>query len=460
MAKVFRLSRLLFFLALCTLGFLPSLISAQPAGGSGVIIITLDDAIDPNHARYLDRSLDRAEQEGARLVIIRVDTPGGLLSSMRDMVQRILEAKVPVATYVSPAGAHAGSAGAFIVAAGHIAAMAPGTNIGASSPVGGGGEDLPSTIKSKATNDAAALMRSIAEARGRNPAPLEAMVTGAASYTAKEALDGRILDLIATDANDLLAQIHGRTVPLAGGSQIALDTAGVSCIEPLRLCGQERLTWFERFIRFIADPNVTSLLLSFGSLGILIELYSPGLVIPGVAGAIMIALAFIAFGNLPVNWAGVGLVALGVILAAVELHLPGFGVFGVSAVLALIFGLLFLFAPFTGGTPNFSGPDIRVSPWLIGGVSGGIGALLIATGFLAVRGKRTSPERVIPSDARTVVGQTARVKRALDPVGTVYVADEEWSAEAVDRSHIERDVEVKVVSVEGLTLKVRPVQKG
>lgn len=458
--KLLRVSRSLLFLALCAFALLPSFVSAQSPGSPRVVVITLDDAIDPNHARYLDRGLDRAEKSGARLVIIRVDTPGGLVDSMRDMVTRILEATVPVVTYVSPQGARAGSAGAFVIAAGHIAAMAPTTNIGASSPVGGGGAELPQTIKDKATNDAAALMRSIAGTRGRNADLLERMVTKAASYSAKEALDGNIVNLIAADANDLLQQIHGRTVALADGRQVTLDTAGVSCLAPLRLCGNERLTWFERFIRFIADPNITSLLLSLGSLGLLIEMYSPGLVVPGVLGAVMLSLAFIAFGNLPVNWAGVGLVAVGVILAAVELHIPGFGVFGVSAIIAIVFGLLFLFAPFTGGLPDFSGPEIRVSPWLIGGIGGGIGALLIGTGFLALRGKSKSPERVTPSDARTVVGQVGRVKKALDPVGTIHVADEEWSAEAVDRSRIEEGRQVKVVSVEGLTLKVQPAKDG
>jgi len=451
MATWLRPLRLLFYLALIGAG----LAGAYPAGAQqegtapgSAVLIKLDGTIDPNHAKFLRRGIGQAADGGAQLIIVQIDTPGGLGSSMRDMVQTVLESKVPVVTFVSPQGAQAASAGTFVAAAGHVAAMAPGTNIGAASPISGTGEDLPPTLKSKATNDAAALIRSIAEQRGRNVEKLEDTVYKAASYSAQQAWELNVVDLIANDLADLLAKLDGRSVAV-DGRRVTLDTDGIRCDKPRVRCSTESLSFVERFIDVISDPNISSLLLTLGSLALLVEIFNPGLVAPGVFGVIALVLAFVSFGNLPVNWAGAGLVMFGAVLLFLELHVAGFGVLGVGGIISFILGIIFLFEPWAGDPPSISGPGVSPSPWVIGGLSGGFGALFGTLFLLAWRGKRAAAPGVSP-----LIGQTGRVSMALAPVGTVQLGGEMWSAEEENRLTVEAGEQVEVVAVEGLVLKV------
>jgi membrane-bound serine protease (ClpP class) len=446
-----RVLRVLLYLGMVLASLAPGFISAQ--GGERVYVLRIDGAIDPNSGRYLERGLRLAGEQGAALVVLEIDTPGGLVSAMRGMIEDILASPVPVVTYVSPAGAQAASAGAFIAAAGHIAAMAPGTNIGASTPVSGSGEDLPETLSNKATNDAAALIRSVAEARGRNVAQYEAMVRNAASFTVTEAVAQDIVDLSAADLQDLLQQVNGRAVQVSAGQSLTLSTAGVRCAEPFLGCAVVHKTPTERFLAIISDPNIAAILLTLGGLGLVMEFLNPGLLFPGIFGVILLALAFVALGNLPVNWAGVGLILFALVLFFLELQVSGVGVLGAGAVVSLLLGLLLLFSPFSPAPPNISAPRIQVSWWLVGAM-GGLAAAGVGTlAYLAWRGRREPP----PTAISVLVGMKGRVTRALDPVGEVYVAEQHWTAEEENRGEVMEGEQVEVVALDGLVAKVRRV---
>ncbi|MCZ6789517.1 MAG: nodulation protein NfeD, partial [Chloroflexi bacterium] len=307
-----------------------------------VLSLEVDGIITPVVERFIERAIERGEERDAELVLIHLDTPGGLLSSTRKIVEHLLNAEVPTAVYVSPRGAFAASAGTFITAAANFAVMAPGTNIGAASPVGSGGEELGETIKDKVTNDAAALMRSIADERGRNSDTLEETVLEATSYSAQEAVELNMVDFIADDLDDLLTQLHGREAVTPAGV-VVLNTRDVE-IEGFDM------SLVERFLQFLSDPNISFLLLSLGGLGIFVELLNPGLIVPGLVGIILLVLAFVTFGNLPVNWAGVVLILLAVALATLEYYVAGFGVLGVGAIICFVLGSLLLF--FHTGAPS------------------------------------------------------------------------------------------------------------
>ena len=452
MAKRLLIARLFLYLAMLFAGLYP--VSHASAQESKAFLLTLDGIIDPNHAKFLARGLDRAQEEGAQFVIIPIDTPGGLVSSMRDMVQSIRASQIPVITFVSPQGARAASAGTFVTAAGHLAVMAPVTNIGAAKVVGGGGADLPPDLKDKATNDAAALIRSIGEERGRSQEAidaLEATVRGADAFSATEALELGIIDFIAADLDDLVSQLDGMAVRV-GADEVILDTRGVSCVKPRQSCESVSLSFVERFLSIIADPNISAILFSLGSLGIFLEFLNPGILFPGIFGAIMLALAFVAFGNLPINWAGVGLVLFALVLFYFEIQVSGFGILGLGGLTAFILGVLFLFAPFAADPPSISAPRVTVSPWVIGGLGGGFGLVIGGIAYLAWRGRKALS---VPPPSRRLIGATGRVTRALDPVGTVQLAEEPWTAEEENGITIGVGERVEVVQVEGLTLKVR-----
>ncbi len=448
MGTLGRRVRLAVYLALVAAGlaFQAVPVSAQAPGEA--FLIHVDGIIDPNRAKYLDRALDRAVGEQGQVAIVLIDTPGGRLDSMRAMVEDILDAGIPVVTYVAPQGARAGSAGTFITGAGHIAVMAPGSNIGAATPISGTGEDLPETLADKVTNDAAALARSIAEARGRNPNAYENTVREAASYTAVEALDLNMIDFLADDMDDLLAKIDGRTVE-AGGRTVTLQTDGIRCTEPFAACNDVGLSWVERIIDVIADPNISSLLLSLGGLGIFIEILNPGLIFPGVFGVIALVLAFVAFGNIPVNWAGVGLVLFSLVLLYVELQIAGVGIFGAGAVIAFVFGVIFLLEPWAADPPSFAGPDFNPSPWLVGGLAGGFGGAFALLTWLGLR--RSAPVAERPA----VVGKTGRVRRDLTPTGSVFVDGQLWTAEEINGAFVPAGEFVEIEEIDGLTLWVK-----
>ena len=432
-------------------GFLAHLsIDIADAAGGEAYLLVIDDAITPLEAKRFSKALEQAEAAQARLFIVQLNTPGGLLESTRSIVEDIFASQAPVVVYVSPSGARAASAGTFITAAAHVAAMAPATNIGAASPVAGGGEDLPETIRAKATQDAAAFLRSIAAQRNRNAEALQNTVLDAESYSADEALDLRVVDLTAENIDDLLAQLDGRSIAI-DGQQTQLETEGLT-VKTLKR------TPVERFIGFLANPNIAFLLLTIGGIGIIIELFSPGLIGPGVVGVLALILAFLAFGNLPVNWVGVGLILLAMALFFVEAQAPGIGIFGVCGAIAFLIGAFLLFGnvSFTPQVPDLpAAPSFTISLWIIGLVT----ALMFASMALtirAIRQAKRTPDYYDYSTANpgNLIGTTGTATTDLNPTGSVQAAGEQWSAVSDSGAIVSSGERVIIVEVDGLTLKV------
>ena len=441
--RIVRLSFVFLSLGMLITGMLgPVLARAQEPDGPHALVMTVDGIINGVKERFISRAIEQAQEDGAELLIIKLDTPGGLLSSTREIVELLLESPVPVAVYVSPKGARAGSAGTFITAAGNFAVMAPGTNIGAATPISATGEDLDDTLASKIENDAAALIRSIAQTRGRNEDKLEETVRSAASYSAQEALADNVVDFIAENLDDLLAKLDGQTAETALGT-VVLETQG------LEIRSFEK-TILEHFLEFISDPNVSFILLTVGGLGIVVEMFNPGLVAPGVVGVICLLLAFLALGNLPVNWAGVVFVLLAVVLTVLEVVVAGFGILGVGAVVSLIVGGLILFTQFGDVSPTLPSISISVSPWLIAGTGGVVGLTLA----YVVREAYQSRKRGPPTKVAVLIGALGTVTGVLDPRGIVLVENETWTAVSEDDSVISVGEQVEVRSIDGLTLTV------
>ncbi len=435
MAGAFRV----FCLGLMLLAAAGPLLGRAAAQGEepGVVAIRVEGTINGVKERFIGRAVGKVEEEGALLLVVELDTPGGLLDSTRNIVEELLGSPVPVAVYVSPRGAQAGSAGTFIAAAGHFAVMAPGTNIGAATPVSGTGEDLEDTLASKVENDTAAFIRSIAQERGRNEDALEKTVREAASFSAIEAVDLNVVDFIADDLEDLLGQLDGRVVETTSGTH-TLETEGLT---------ERRLNknLLENFLEFISDPNVSFILFSIGGLGIVIELFNPGLIAPGVVGVIALLLAFLAFGNLPVSWAGVAFLLLAFALAALEILVAGFGVLGVGAIVSFIVGAVILFG---GDTPVM--PPTQVNRWLVGGVSGALALTLGTTVWMIYQSRRggRTPTR------EPLEGMKGTVTATLAPRGAVRVSNETWTATSLDGNVINEGETVEVRKVDGLILTV------
>ena len=348
--------------------------SPDPVWGDGsrVLVIEIDGAIDPLSADHIARGIDEARGDDASLVVIRLDTPGGLLESTREIVELLLDSDVPVAVYVSPAGARAASAGTFVAAAANFAVMAPGTNIGAASPVTGSGRDLPATLSRKIGEDTRAFIRSIAQTRGRNADALEDTVSKATAYSAQEALDVGIVDLLAPDMQAMLAELHGRTAETAAGP-VVISSAGAQV---------DRLdrTLLEHALGILANPNVTLALFLIGGVAVLAEASVPGMFGPGIVGAIALALAFIGYFNLPGSWVGLALIALAMVLFYAETTAPGFSVFGAGGIVSLILGSVLLFGNFFSPS-DLPEPSFMVSPITIAVVTG----LMTAAWVLFIR---------------------------------------------------------------------------
>ena len=442
-STLFRKGVLVFSLLAVLLGMAAPLagrVMAQDTTGPYALSIKIDGVINPVKERYIGRAIEEALVGGAELLVIKLDTPGGRLDSTREIVELLLDSPVPVAVYVHPRGARAGSAGTFITAAANFAVMAPGSNIGAATPVSSTGQDLDETLASKVENDAAALIRSIAQERGRNEELLAATVHEAASYTAQEAVEGNVVDFIADDISDLLDQLNGRTAETSLGP-VELTTAGLAD----RKLEKNLL---ESILEFLADPNVSFLLLSIGGLGIVIELFNPGLLVPVIVGVLCLILAFVGLGNLPVNWAGVVLILLAIVLAAAEVVVAGFGVLGIASIASLVIGAVLLFARFGDSLPG--APDVSVSPWVIAGVAIVAGVGVVYLGREAVKSRRERGADLTES----IVGKTGSVAVAMDPRGSVRVANDTWSAVSEDGGLIETGERVQVVSIDGLVLTV------
>jgi membrane-bound serine protease (ClpP class) len=409
-----------------------------PGGESGAVhILTTDGDVNPVMERYIDRGIDNAEDHQANAVVVRIDTPGGLSTSMEDIVQRILAADVPVIVYVWPPGGRAASAGTFITMAAHVAAMAPSTRIGAAHPVGSGGEDIEGNLGDKVTNDAVALIKSIARERGRNEQWAEDAVRKSVSIFQDEAVEINVVDLVADDLPSLLAAVDGRTVQLPQREAVLATTNAPLVYNDMNIV--------ERFLDMISDPNITFLLLSLGSIALFYEIVAPGHIFPGVFGAIALIIAFFSLSVLPFNWAGLALILVAFILFALELFITSHGILGIGGVVALILGGLLL----TSSNP----PEFQVSKWLIYGLAAGIGAffLFVVTSIIRVR-------RMPAVVTTTLVGRQAVARSPLDPSGMVFLDGEYWSA-TVEAGRVEPGERVVVTGMQGLRLTVSK-QKG
>ncbi len=412
-------------------------ITAQAQGQPPTVrVLYVRGIIDPVVTRYVQRALEHTQ---ASLYVIVLDTPGGSLQSMRDIVQAILGSPVPIAVYVSPPGARAGSAGTFITLAAHVAAMAPSTSIGAAHPIDAGGGDIPGVLGDKVTQDAAALARSLAERYGRNAQWAEDAVMKSLAITAQEALRLNVVDLVADDLPGLITALDGRTVKTASG-EVALSTRGA-------VVADMRMTAFESFLHTLVNPDIAYVLWIIGMLAIIIELYHPGAVLPGITGAICLVLAFVISESLPLNWGGIALIVLALIFFALDIKVSGFAL-SVGGAVALILGSLILFSPLTPPSPTL--PRLRVNPWLIAGVTAGTSALFL---FALSAGFRAQRLRV-PVGVQTLVGAEGVVQVELNPSGIVLAGSESWSAVAEDPP-IRVGERVIVTGVDGVKLIVR-----
>jgi membrane-bound serine protease (ClpP class) len=413
-----------------------SVCSTGEGSSPEVLVIDLQGPINPGTATFLSRGFREAEKRSASLIIIRLDTPGGLATSMRTMVKEILNSRIPVVVYVAPRGAGAASAGVMVTISAHIAAMAPGTNIGAAHPVSAGGKDIPKTMSQKVLNDMASYGRGIAKEKGRNAAWVERAIRESVSITAQEALKKNVIDLVAKDIDELLVKIDGRKVELKQGI-VTLHTKGLIKIHytpGIR----------DKILRTISDPNIAYILMMIGLAGLYFELAHPGVIFPGVIGAISLILAFYSFQTLPLNYAGLLLIALAIIFFIAEIKVTSYGALSIGGLISLTLGSIMLFE------------NLMVSLKLMLPTIVLVGGFFIVVSALAFKAYRSKPK----SGMEGLMGEVGLVKKAIDPEGLIFVHGEYWRARADER--IEEGEEVIVKSAQGLILKVEKVtpEKG
>ena len=405
----------------------------EPGTGSHVNLMVIDGGINPAVNDYIRESIQRAHQGNARALIIQLDTPGGLLSSTRSIVKQMLGAPLPIIVYVAPSGAGAGSAGVFITMAANIAAMAPGTNIGAAHPVAGGGQEVKGVMGEKLENFTASFSETIAQRRGRNTEFAIQAVRRSISITDKEALEKDVIDIIATDVSDLLKQANGREVDV-GSVKRTLDFDGVSILH-------FEMGLKQKVINILADPNIAYLLMMAGILGLYMEFSNPGALFPGIAGGIALLLALASFQVLPINYAGLLLIGLGLCLLVAEAFLPSFGILGISGVVSLGLGSLLLF--------NVQGSDLAVDGSIVLAAVGTLSAFVLVVTVLVVRSQR----RKATLGYGGLIGEVGEVRDRLDLRGKVFVHGEVWNAEGAER--LEAGDRVEVVGYDGMKLKVK-----
>jgi membrane-bound serine protease (ClpP class) len=428
-------------LALCGLILL---VAGARGAGREVVVLPTTGIVDEGMARYLADGIARAERDDAAAVVIKLNTPGGSLFATNDIVGTLLEAKVPIIVWVAPAGGFAASAGTFITLASNIALMAPGTSIGAASPVGSQGEDISGTEGAKVKNDAIAKITAIAEERHRNVDWAVAAVRDAKSSPVSEAVKVGAVDGEAATLDDVLAFANGRQVEV-GGQTITLDLTGASPIEV-------GMNPFQQFIRLLSDPTIAFLLFSAGSAGIIAELWSPNFV-TGILGGLALILAFIGLGALPLNVGGLILIILAMVLFGLEVTVTSHGLLGVGGLACFALGASALFTE--PGDP-FE-PVARVAPAVIVTTTTTAGIFLALVVWAALRSRSmTAPSGIVGSSAHLPPGSVGVVRRPLEPLGSIHAAGEEWSARSVDGTPLERGAHVRVVSTDGLTLLVEP----
>jgi len=423
-----RLSYLFALVSLLTMSFASSTVNA---GSSNIEILRIDGTIVPVVADYIERGISEAESKGSAACIIELNTPGGLLSSTEKIVQRILAARVPIVVYVSPHGSWAASAGTFITLSAHVAAMSPGTSIGAAHPVSVG-EEMPEEQAKKVTEYSSAWIRSIAEMRGRDSEQAELAVRESKSFTSAEALEAHLIDLQADNLESLISQIDGREVTLATGEEVVIDTSGY-------VLSKNEMNSIERFLQVISDPNIAYILMSLATIGLITEISNPGMIFPGVAGGISLLLAFYSLGVLNAYWGGVLLILFAFGLFVAEVYTPTFGILTAGGIISLVMGSLTL----------FSYSSVEVNRGLIAVVTLVIAVFVAFLIWAVVRGQR----RRVATGAEGLIGAVAVAKTALAPKGTVLVKGERWIAR-VDSGRVEPGEEVVVTKVEELKLVV------
>jgi membrane-bound serine protease (ClpP class) len=411
-------------------------LGAQPVPAAPIIIaVNVDGMVHPITAEIVGSAIARAKQVNASLVLIRLNTPGGLMDAMRETIAKIVSSPIPVVTYVAPSGGRAASAGFFLLESGDIAAMAPGTNTGAAHPVVVGTE-LDAVMKQKVENDAAAYLRSICSRRGRNSVLAETAVRESKSFTEREALDQRLADLVAPNDQALLAALNGRVVTRFDGSSQTLRTAGATIEE------------YEKSLRqivvsAIADPNIALVLLVIGALGIYVEFSSPGLIAPGVIGAIMVLLGLSAMSVLPINWLGAALMLLAFTLFGLEVKIASHGILGAGGALAMVLGAVMLI--------DSPVPELRIRWSTAIALALPFSAITVFLLSLALRARRNKVE----TGREGMIGQVGAAITELAPEGTVFVHGEYW--DAVSASPLPAGAQVRVTAIDKLKLTVEPV---
>jgi membrane-bound serine protease (ClpP class) len=401
----------------------------RAAAANQALIIELEGSINPGTALYVTKGLQKAEKMGARVAILRLDTPGGLGSSMRTIIKAILNSSVPVAVWVGPRGAGAASAGVMVTIAANVAAMAPGTNIGAAHPVTAGGKDIGKTMNEKVVNDMVSYARGIAKQRGRNEEWVEKAIRESVSITAEEAVKKHVVDFIAKDIDELLKKMDGRTVTVKG-KEVVLKTAGLKKV-------YYHQSFRDRVLETISDPNIAYILMMIGLAGLYFELAHPGAIFPGVVGGISLILAFYSFQTLPVNYAGLLLIVLAIIFFIAEIKVASYGMLSLGGLISLVLGSIMLF------------DNMRVSLQLMMPTIALIGGFFVVVAGLAFRAYRSKPK----SGTDGLIGEVGLVKKKIDPEGLIFVHGEYWRA--IADSPIEPDESVEVIGMDGLILKVQ-----
>jgi membrane-bound serine protease (ClpP class) len=408
-----------------------------------VLVGHIEGVINPITARYVDRLVDEGEERKVAALVLVIDTPGGLIDSTYKITGRMLNAGVPIVTYVAPSGAHAASAGTFITLAGHVAAMAPSTNIGAAHPVDSSGGTIEGDLRAKVENDAAAQIINIARARGHNAQWAEDAVRKSVSIGADEAMSLKVVDLIATDVRDLVDRVDGRQVSTSRGA-VTLATKGATLED-------NAPNPFEALLHLIVDPQIAVLLFTIGTYGIIFELSNPSLIFPGVIGVIAVVLALFAFGTLDANAAGIALMVFAVTLFVSEIKLASHGLLTTGGIIALLIGTIILFPPLR---PTFPGVRANVDPVVIAVVVALTGGFFLSIARLALRSRTV----FVPTGSALLLGATGLARSDIDASGIAYVGGEDWTAVS-EAGPIAKGSQVRVKRVDSFRLIVEPAKE-